>query len=37
MEARSCVKMPDHFPELSESDLTSLVDQKNIDQMRKQY
>ena len=33
IKPRSCMKMADLFPELSESDLTSLIDQKNSDQM----
>ena len=36
MKPRSCVKMADRFTEVSENDLTSLVDQKNSDQMKKQ-
>ena len=30
-----CVKMADRFPELSEIDLTSLVDQKNSENTKK--
>ena len=36
LQLHSCVKMADPFPEHSESDLTSLVDQKNGDRMIKQ-
>ena len=36
MKPFSCVKMADRFTEVSENDLTSLVDQKNSDRMIKQ-
>ena len=36
MKPHSRVKMADPFPDLSESDLTTLVDQKNSERMIKQ-
>jgi len=36
LKTRSCVKLADRSSELSETDLTSLVGQKNSDRMRKQ-
>ena len=36
MKPCSCVKIGDRFTEVSENDLTSLVDQKNSDRMIKQ-
>ena len=35
MKPRSSEKMADRFPELSENDLTSLVDQKNSENTKK--
>ena len=35
MKSRSCEKMADRFPELSENDSTSLVDRKNSENTKK--